>query len=564
MAVDVEPRLAATTRPMRAPKVDEQPAEAAPFRRRRWLSGVSRPILTVNLSALLFLAFGLFYLDDYEKGLALADIEAMREQGRIVAAALGEIAVEGDTGEVQRLKPEAGRQLIRRLIDPMKARARLFAPDGELVADSRMLGGPGSLVQIMELPPPRSPEWLNRVVFAAYDWMVERLPRHHGLPRYFEAATQRADDYQEVGRALQGETSGMLRAVAPGGASGLVISVAVPVQRYRQVLGALLLSHSGADVEHAVRAVRLEILKVFGIALGFTVLLSLYLGGTIARPVRRLAAAAERVRRAHGRQQQPIPDFSKRDDEIGDLSEALREMTEALWNRIDAIERFAADVAHEIKNPLSSMRSAIETVARVDDPEQQARLLSIIQDDIQRLDRLISDISDASRLDAELSRAETAPTDIGRMLKALVEVHDATADSAMPRFRLQVPDHQPLDVIGIEGRLVQVFRNLISNAVSFSPPGGAIALEAGRNGRFVKVTVEDEGPGIPDDKCQAIFDRFYSERPAGEKFGTHSGLGLSISRQIVDAHGGTIVAENRRDDADKVIGARFTVRLPAD
>jgi two-component system sensor histidine kinase ChvG len=564
MAVDVEPRLAVAHPKPRAQVADERPTEATASQRRRLLSGISRPILTVNLSALLILGFGLFYLDDYEKGLVLADIEAMRTQGDIVAAAIGEIAVEGDAVDVQRLNPDGARRLIRRLVDPMKARARLFTPDGELVADSRMLGGAGSLVQIMELPPPRAHDWVNRTSIAAYDWVVAWLPRRPSIPHYFEAATQRADDYEEVRRALLGETRGMIRTAPPAGASGLVVSVAVPVQRYRQVLGALLLSHSGADVERAVRAVRLDIVKVFGIPLGFSVLFSLYLVGTIARPIRRLAAAADRVRHGHGRLQQPIPNFAKRDDEIGDLSEALRDMTDALWNRMDAIERFAADVAHEIKNPLSSMRSAVETVARVDDPEQQRRLLAIIQDDTQRLDRLISDISDASRLDAELSRAELAPVRIDQMLKALVEVHDATAEEPMPQFRLRLSNPRPLDVLGIESRLVQVFDNLIANAVSFSPPGGTIVLEAARDGRFVKVTVEDAGPGIPDDKRQAIFDRFYSERPAGEKFGTHSGLGLSISKQIAEAHGGSLVAENRRDDASTVIGARFIVRLPAD
>jgi len=312
--------------------------------------------------------------------------------------------------------------------------------------------------------------------------------------------------------------------------------------------------------------VRLEILKVFVIALGVTVLLSIYLAGTIGRPIRRLAAAAERVRRGHGRQVL-IPDFTGRGDEIGELSGTFRDMTAALWQRMDAIERFAADVAHEIKNPLTSLRSAVETAARVDDPQKQRQLLRVVLEDVQRLDRLISDISDASRLDSELSRVELEPVLIGRMLHALVEVHRTTADEAAPRLMLSLPGalgtpEGDLAVLGIEGRLVQVIRNLIANAVSFSPPAAAIHLAARREGEAVVITIEDQGPGIPEGKLGAIFERFYSERPAGEKFGTHSGLGLSISKQIVEAHRGSIRAENRHDGAGRTIGARFIVRLP--
>jgi two-component system sensor histidine kinase ChvG len=238
-------------------------------------------------------------------------------------------------------------------------------------------------------------------------------------------------------------------------------------------------------------------------------------------------------------------------------------MTEALWQRMDAIERFAADVAHELKNPLSSMRSAVETVVRLEDPEQQKKLIQIILDDVQRLDRLISDISDASRLDAELSRAEGEPVDMGEMLKTLVEVYRATAAPDGPSFEFDRADTHQLRVQGIERRLVQVFRNLIANAISFSPPRGLIRVRAWREGNAVRATVSDQGPGIPDGKLEAIFDRFYSERPAGEKFGTHSGLGLSISKQVVQAHGGSIWAENRMDSDGRVVGARFVVELPA-
>ncbi|MBV8335724.1 MAG: HAMP domain-containing histidine kinase, partial [Alphaproteobacteria bacterium] len=314
--------------------------------------------------------------------------------------------------------------------------------------------------------------------------------------------------------------------------------------------------------EEEVRTVRLELLRIFSVALLVTVLLSFYLASTIVRPIRRLAAAAERAR---GRRAPvEIPDFTGRGDEIGDLSGSLREMTDALWQRMSAIESFAADVAHEIKNPLSSLRSAVETAVRIEDPASQRRLMGIILDDVQRLDRLITDISDASRLDAELGRLEPAPIDIGEMLEALVDIHKSTRNDQAPHLVLNLAERGPeLIVPGIETRLSQVFLNLIANAVSFSPPLGEIRLNARRDGKTVLVTIEDQGPGIPEDKLTAIFDRFYTERPMGEKFGTHSGLGLSISQQIVLAHRGSIWAENRRDSDGAVIGARFSIRLPA-
>ena len=261
-----------------------------------------------------------------------------------------------------------------------------------------------------------------------------------------------------------------------------MISVAVPVQRYKQVLGAVMLSTDRGEIDEELRTVRLELLRIFGVALLVTVLLSLYLAGTIARPIRRLAAAAERARGRGARIE--IPEITGRGDEIGELSGSLREMTDALWQRMSAIESFAADVAHEIKNPLSSLRSAVETVARIEDPVKQRRLMAIILDDVERLDRLITDISDASRLDAELSRLEMSPTDIAAMLRALVEMHEATRTDGAPRLVLDARTSGPAAVVpGIESRLSQVFLNVIANAVSFSPPGGEIRIRAAARGR---------------------------------------------------------------------------------
>ena len=538
-------------------------AEQAPHRtggrimQRGWRSPLTRRILALNVLILVIPILGLLHLDQYRQSLIHSAHDALRIQGRAFSSSLGSTAaITSQEGE-ERLLPDITRSLMRVLFSGTGIRARIFAPDGALIADSFLLGEPSGQVQVVELPPPDDGSSLA-FVGEFYDALINWLPGMGDLPRYREAAVQRGSDYEEVQQALLGESPGLVRVDADG---RFVISVAVPVQRYRQVLGALLLTRDGADIAAEVRDRRRDVLLVFGIALAVTVLLSLYLASTIGRPIRRLAHAADLVRYGKGRKFE-IPDFSHRNDEIGDLSGALREMTEALWARLDAIEGFAADVAHEIKNPLTSLRSAVETVARVEDPEQQRKLMSIILDDIQRMDRLISDISDASRLDAELSRAEGESVQVGRLLDALVEVHKATVDQDGPRFELTMSDRSPLVVTGLENRLGQVFRNLISNAISFSPKNGVIRLAAGREPGWIVITVSDDGPGMPQDKLEDVFDRFYSERPSGEKFGMHSGLGLPISRQIVEAHGGSIKAENRYDSQGRIVGARFLVRLP--
>ncbi len=527
-------------------------------RRRRRTSPLLRRILTLNVLALIIPIVGLLYLDQYRDSLITAELEALKTEGQLFAVALGETGVTaGDLGD-EKLMPETARLTLRRMVEISKNRARLFALDGSLVADSLRLLAPEGPIVIVPLEPPKPQSLFEALLNDIYDWVVEQLPASRRWPLYPDATQDRADIYPEVGRSLAGEVG---RAVYEKSNGNVILHVAVPVQRYRQVMGALLMSSEGGAIDDAVRSVRFDILKVFGVALAITILLSLYLARTIAHPIRRLADIAERVRRGHGRQID-IPDFTRRRDEIGDLSGALRDMTAALWARMDAIERFAADVAHEIKNPLTSLRSAVETVARLEDAGQQKRLMAIILDDVERLNRLISDISDASRLDAELSRAEMGPVDIANMLRALADLHEATVGDGPP-LKIEIASLQSLVVHGIEGRLVQVWRNLISNAASFSPPGGSIRIAAARDGERVRVTVADDGPGIPAGKLTAIFDRFYSERPAGEKFGTHSGLGLSISKQIVEAHGGRIVAENRTAEDGRILGAIFTVTLPA-
>jgi len=529
---------------------------------RRWpISPLTRRILAVNVLALALLAGGFLYLGKYQASLVGQQIEALKTQGEVFAAALGEGAVLDSVDEGEILLPDLARQMMRRLVEPTRTRARLFDVKGEIVADSRVLRGPGDSVQVLELPAPKTVGPIMRFADRVYDWIVEELPRRTRYPVYLESVSQRADDYPEVMRALRGETASAIRSDPVS--AGLVLSAAIPVQRYKQVLGAVMLSTGSGEIEEEIRTVRLELLRIFSVALLVTVLLSFYLAGTIVRPIRRLAGAAERTRGRRARVE--IPDFTRRGDEIGDLSGSLREMTDALWHRMSAIESFAADVAHEIKNPLSSLRSAVETAVRIEDPAKQRRLMAIILDDVERLDRLITDISDASRLDAELGRLEVAPVDIAAMLEALADLHESTRTEGAPHLVLEVTNRgRPLIVPGTETRLSQVFGNLIANAVSFSPPLGEIRLTARHDGRAVLVAIEDQGPGIPDEKLTAIFDRFYTERPRGEKFGTHSGLGLSISKQIVEAHRGMIWAENRKDASGAGTGARFCIRLPSE
>lgn len=545
---------------LRLPRLARPGATRDGARRRRLISPLTRRILYINIAALLVLVAGLLYLGRYQDKLIEAELQSMRTQAEIFAGALGQGAHGTLSDGTTVLRRDAASPMLRRLVQPTHLRARLFTPDGLLLADSRALFSPGSAtVRVIALPPPDDSGPMTRLALDIYEWIVSLLPGRRVLELYVERLDLHAKDFPEAMKALAGGTGNALRIDDTG---ALLLSVAVPVQRFKQVLGGLLLTGQGDAIDQAVREVRFDILKVFGVALAVTVLLSLYLAGSIVRPLRLLAAAANRVRLAPGREL-TIPDFAGRDDEISALASDLQAMTAALWQRLNAIESFAADVAHEIKNPLTSLRSAVETAARIDDPAQQRKLMDIILDDVQRLDRLISDISNASRLDTELAREEHEPIALDRLLAALGEVHRATDRDDRPDIDVAIEQPGPYRVTGIEGRLVQVFQNLLSNAFSFSPTGGTIVIGLRRDGDAVVVTIDDDGPGIPESGLERVFERFYSERPEGERFGTHSGLGLSISRQIVDAHGGSISAENRVAADGAVAGARFVVRLPA-
>jgi two-component system sensor histidine kinase ChvG len=536
------------------------------LRQRRASSSLTRRILAINLLVLIVPVGGFFFLESYQKKLIESEIASLQIQAKLFAGVVGALATKTSPILGHQIIPIKANIMLHRLTSITNTRARLYGSNGKLMADTQLPLSRGAVL-VDELPLPDSEigpgQWFVNQINSFLNW----FPGQNKLPLYIEASPSNAQNYKEVTIALYGDQAAAVRRHEP---NGLIISVALPVQHYRQVIGALMISTNGQKIEQAMRAIRLDILQIFTIALVVTILLSLYLAGTIARPINRLAAAAEKVRTGHGRHVY-IPDFTSRRDEIGELSRDLRGMTEALWQRMDAIEKFAADVSHEIKNPLTSLRSAVETVARIDDSEKQKQLMAIILDDVQRLDRLITDISDASRLDAELSRDIPAPVNLRHLLEALTEIEKDTALNLKLSIDLFLETGTDLTVSASEGRLGQVFLNIINNAISFSPPQTKITMRAERviksYGDFIRVTIEDEGPGIPEENLASIFDRFYTDRSINVKKDknillTHSGLGLSISKQIVEAADGRIWAENCYKN-NLISGAIIIIELPA-
>ncbi len=537
-------------------------------RRRRWVSPLLRRILLLNALPPALLAAALLYLDQYQNGLLAGDVEAMRTQARIYAGAIGEAAVRIEHDRAV-LVPEAARPLLRRLVEPSpNTQARIFDTAGLVVADSRVREGPGGAVVTEPLVPPVRRDAIGTQLSALYEYLLTWLPRQARTPVVVDTATD-ADSFdwtpalgpdrrEELRLALEGGVTPYIRRTPDG---RLLISVAEPARRGSQAVGILLLTREAREVDQRLFEIRISVLGLFTLALLLTLALSLYLAQTMAQPILRLATAAGAMREGKGRGGSVPDDLMTRRDEIGILARDLQRAARALWARIDANERFAADVAHELKNPLTSVRSAIETLRRVEEPAQQKRLLAIIANDVVRMDRLIGDIADSSRVDAELSRNIAEPVDVGQMLAILAEMHNTTREEDDAILVPELPEG-PLVALGVEDRLVQVFRNLIGNAISFSPARGQVWLRGRAVGDVVELSVEDEGPGIPEAKLDGIFERFYSERPRGERFGQHSGLGLSISKQIVEGLRGRISADNRRDAEGRVLGARFIVRLP--
>ncbi len=550
------------------------------------ISSLTRRIVLLNLAGLVALVTGVLYLSQFRAGLIDARVQSLLVQSEIIAGAIAASAtVESDavTIDPERLlelqagqsygppeeaqsniefpiNPERVAPVLRRLVSPTKTRARIYDRDGVLILDSRNLYGRGDVLRF-DLPPPNAekPGLMERAFIAIRRWLGRG-----DLPLYKELGPENGKGYPEVAQALEGLHASRVRVNDRG---EVIVSVAVPVQRFRAVRGALMLSTQGADIDQMVEAERLAIVKVFLVAAGVMVVLSILLAGTIAGPVRRLADGAERVRRRI-RTRVEIPDFTRRRDEIGHLSGTLREMTNALYTRIEAIESFAADVAHELRNPLTSLRSAVETLPLAKSEDSRRRLLDVIEHDVKRLDRLISDISDASRLDAELQRQEVGTVDLANQLESLVTAaNEVWPDAATVSLTFEGGPPASFQIPGHDSRVGQVVSNLIDNARSFSPPNGKVRVTCRRLKGEVEVIVDDDGPGVRPDALEKIFERFYTDRP-NQSFGQNSGLGLSISKQIVEAHGGRMWAENRTGVAiageePKVLGARFVVRLPA-
>ena len=518
-------------------------AERGPPRRLWPGSRLGQLILVLNLLGLTILVAGALILNEMRRGLVLARLDGLVTQGELIANALGDAATKGSPEPI--LDAERAKAIIELLSIPNSERARLFDARGRLLADSYVIS---DRVEWRPLPAAK-----RRGAPGSHGQLLDKDASSD--PRTVAAARESLS--REVARALKGVTVEEIRRVQNG---DRVVSVSMPVQRVEAVLGVLTLE--AADVDKIIAAQRMALMPFILVAIGVTLLSSVLLTWLIARPVLRLARAADRVRLSRSRAIS-LPDIARRGDELGDLARSLEAMTATLSQRMDAIERFAADVAHEIRNPLTSIRSAVETLDLVADPAARDRLFAILKQDVSRLDRLITDISNASRLDAELSRDQPRTFDLGLLLGEIAGLY---ADSARPEATAVVyrgPELvEPILVMGREGPLSQVFRNLIDNARSFSPPGGVVRVTLTRQGRRAVAAVEDDGPGIPPDNLETVFERFYTSRPKGQAFGGHSGLGLSIARQIVEAHNGSIWAENRPGAAGEPAGARMAVSLP--
>jgi len=551
-------------------------------------SSITRRIVLLNLAGLVTLVSGILYLSEYRAGLIDARIQSLLTQGEIISGAIAASAT-ADTNtlsidpekllELQAgesfssednasslefpINPERIAPLLRRLVSPTNTRARIYDRDGTLLLDSRSLYMRGEIMRF-DLGPVagQEPNYFERM------WRRLKLWLARGeLPVYRELGPANGKGYPEVTQAIAGQNGSVVRVTDQG---QVIVTVAVPIQRFRAVLGVLLLSTQPGEIDAAIESERFVIVKVFLIASGVMILLSFLLAGTIGGPLRRLANAAQGVRK-RARSRVEIPDMTDRSDEIGYLSGSIREMTDALYTRIEGIESFAADVSHELKNPLTSLRSAVETLPLAKTEESRNRLMGVIQHDVRRLDRLITDISDASRLDAEMQRQETAPVDVAKLLAAVVALANEVPreDNVSVALSFERTHDAPAGYVipGNDSRLSQVIDNLLENARSFSPKGGIVRITCRRLRNEVEIIVDDEGPGIPADALNRIFERFYTDRPE-QGFGQNSGLGLSISRQIVEGHGGRIWAENRMTSVEPgapplVAGARFIVRLPA-
>lgn len=517
----------------------------------RRITGLTLRIIAVNAIAPVILVIGILYLSQYQNTLIETKLETFKTEIELIAATLTESGFHDgmDRPAINRITTNLARLTGRRIL--------VFGADGKLIIDSQNV--------VRQLPWPKSGHTLYSIEIlkemAAF--VLGLTPDRKVLPSFPKTRIENAHDFDNAADALKRESSMSIWSDDEG---GFILTAAAPVIVGDNLAGAVLIIRSGDDIEESLGQMWFDVLRIFLATLIVTTLLSIYLSGVIAHPLRRLARAAESVRTGKSKDTE-IPDLSHRKDEIGELSVVLRDMMAALWERMDSIESFAADVAHELKNPLTSLRSAVETASIVEKKTDRDKLFSIIKHDVERLDRLINDISHASRLEAELSREDFKSVNISEALKQLIDIYKNPLERkdgnkrGKTRWRgVEIQLDGPGDVLvwGLEERLMQVFQNLISNALSFSPENGTVNVLIGREKNSVIVTVSDQGPGIPENKLETIFERFYSERPQHEDYGQHSGLGLSICRQIIEAHNGRIFAENLPEG-----GARFTVVLDA-
>jgi two-component system sensor histidine kinase ChvG len=525
-------------------------------------SPLARKIIVFNLLALILLVVGMLWLTPSRDSLTYQRANGLQSEAELIAdvveARLAPGAPADLSGPASLLAQEAFAGLDLR----GGAEAFLFNAKGQLMAlasagpDEDLGGLSGEVDQTL----------ITNLLNSVWEGLAELFkPEAAPMPPEQASAPGVAIPRALVARALNQDVRPE-QVLDPQGR--LVFTVAAPVMHEGQAVGVVAVRSASGEIDALVRREREQVLRMFVLGVLVSIGLSLVLASTIANPLSDLAAAAESGRDRNNMSVSParvrIPDLSARPDEIGRLSAALRSMVSALYERIEANEQFAADVAHEIKNPLASLRSAVGTMHVAKRDDQREKLLDIIEHDVRRLDRLVSDISNASRLDSELVKEEERPFDLLKSLASLDEFLGEEARAKGIDFITDLPT-QPVIVTGLEGRLAQVFVNLISNAISFCEDGDAIRVWARKRENRVLIVVEDTGPGIPEDALSKIFQRFYSERPEGQ-FGNNSGLGLAISKQIVEAHGGVIWAENIRpteaDPTSDPLGARFVVGLP--
>ena len=523
------------------------------FGKRISISPLLLRLLTLNILALFFLLGGFFSIDKYQQILIENEYEKLEDEGRILAQAIGRSIVIADNYRLQIIMTPEAQKTIVHLLEKSRVRIRLFSYQGDLIADSEKTIGYRTKIKETKLADVKEKNIFRILFEKIYINIAALIAKTSNLPVYKENVLQQAEDYEEVLKALYGEENRNLRQLE----SGIkIFSLALPVQSYRKISGAILLTVNNQNIETKLQNFRFEVFKVFFVALFLTICVSVYLSNNIVRPIRKLAAVAKDINPLK-RRKIVVPQFSDRKDEINDLAVSLKNMLNSLLERMDAIENFAADVAHEIKNPLTSLKSAVEAATKTKDKKQIEKLSEIIIDDVKRLDRLVTDISNFSRLDAELSREDMKKVDVKKIIQDIINFYNRDNELIFVIFNKELK----YKAIGNKQRLSQVFTNIFDNALSFNKRNKKIEVYLKTTKNLIIINIDDFGPGIQNQSKEKIFDRFYTERPKGEKFGEHSGLGLSISKQIIEAHNGSITAENKINKNGKIAGARFTIML---